>query len=142
MNVNFKDFKAVFFDLDGTMLNSEPIHFEAIVYIAKKGEPKELEKKYNGHSDEEVYKALNLELNYAEFKALKEAKMREILKEIKSKEKYLNPGLKKILEQIRSVGCKTGVVSASETESAIDLLESFGLSKYFDHRVFRENTHL
>ncbi|MFZ8933561.1 MAG: HAD family hydrolase [Bacteriovoracaceae bacterium] len=142
MDIDFKDFQAVFFDLDGTMINSEPIHFQAIVHIAKKGDPKDLEKKYNGHSDEEVYTALNLEMNYADFKALKEAKMREILKEIKSPEKYLNPGLKKVLEKIKAAGAKLGVVSASETESAIDLLETFALSSFFDHRVFRENTHL
>ncbi len=142
MMIDLQGVRAALFDLDGTMINSEAIHFEAIVAVVGNGDPKKLEELYNGHSDEEVYQALKVSMPYPEFKARKEVHMREIIKTIKNPEDKLNPGLTDFLKFLKENSIICAVVSASETETAIELLESFKLSSYFDFRVFREDTHL
>lgn len=142
-------FKAVLFDLDGTMLNSEPLHSKALLELlknSKKYDVESLQKEFVGLSDDDVFYKIKdqeeLYLDFDSFKQKKEEVFKNLLEEISDLDSYINPGLFSVLSLIKEKGIPLGLVSASHRGIGQMLLDKFDLNSHFPLKVFREDTFL
>lgn len=136
---------GIIFDLDGTLLNSEPIHYKSIKTLISnlKFEIPFNEKiffeKYHGMSDSEVFEDLaqthcDLYLHYTEETFLQE-KARIFFKIIDSMadsefQKLMTPGIQSFINKIHG-HYTLAVISASEQEVVDRLILKTGLKNYF-----------
>jgi HAD superfamily hydrolase (TIGR01509 family) len=144
--------KAFLFDMDGTLLNSELLHAEGLLSVINdfSGENKELntasslEKEFIGEADNDVYKKLisdkriqsTLTLNT--FLQSKNNSMIKLLKD--SPEKLItNESVFKLLTDLKSNNYKMALVTASERDITLPLLEAAGIKDNFDIIITRND---
>lgn len=144
-------FELFLFDMDGTLVNTEPLHAKAMDMVFRKygievsmGEEEALEK-FKGMTDSLVLKALCPDLSDEKREAMiaeKNQQLKMIFKELKENDilTLTTPGLKELLQFIKSHGKKLAVVSASENEVVHDTLTAFGLLQEFDFWFGRGST--
>ena len=128
---------AVLFDLDGVVTDTAPLHFKAWKVMADEEGlrfDEEINKKLLGISREASLEVI-LKENGADWTSEKKAlwctKKNEIYKKSLESlsEKDILPGIKKLLEDLKSHGIKAGLASSSKNAPAI--LERLGISGYF-----------
>lgn len=141
--------KAIFWDMDGTLLNSEYLHALASKDILSdfikdfKGNIEEVEKKCTGLSDAQVISYLNtltpISMNGEEFA---KKKNEFFLKMDVKKEKWtiLNPKIESLLQEAKTKDISLYVVTSSEREVTDHLLSSLELKKYFNRIFTRKET--
>ena len=141
--------QGFFFDLDGTLINSEPLHALAIYRILHTcGHPSkhttaDLEQIYYGCSDHYIFEAENLGdyLSLADFYQQKSQLMQQILQDLTNEQEaaLLAPGILEFLTWAQKNGKCLAIVSASE-RYFIDLaLQQFKMKQYFAHIVAHED---
>ena len=129
--------KAVIFDMDGVLINTEPLHYQCWVEIFKE--------RYGIDLDYEVYKPcigstrlhfMNLiKENYGiTFESLEV--MNQIMKEKKdeiiARDGFPEmPGIKEALKQLKDEGYLLAVASSSPAYAIKDALKSLDMEKYF-----------
>ncbi len=137
MEFNLNRYKGIFFDLDGTLLNSEPLHMKAINEVLRKFNHELSVEVFNqtclGKTDEEAFRLVIeaypdlKKLTVKEALALKDVAFQKILRSITSKEleSVLTPGLYEFFDFLKEKypQLKLGLVSASE-ERTVNLLLS------------------
>lgn len=130
-------FRAVLFDLDGVVTDTAPLHYKAWKTMAEEEGlylDENINKKLLGLSREASLDVI-LKENCVEWPAEKKAewcaKKNEIYKKsIESlSEKDILPGIKKLLEDLKSHGLVSSLASSSKNAPAI--LERLGLKEYF-----------
>jgi len=133
--------KAVIFDLDGTLTDSDKVHFQVFQdYFAR--HDIELDKtlykeKVSGRQNAAILADFLPDLPKAEAEAFsdrKEATFREIAKG----QITPLPGLLALLEQLKKQGLAIAVVTNAPSENAAFMLEELNLSQAFDPIVIAE----
>jgi HAD superfamily hydrolase (TIGR01509 family) len=144
-----KDKNLILFDMDGTVVNTEPLHADAaMVVLADLGVKVDLLKtidQFYGMTDYVVLKALCPQLSDEEIKQAilqKNIELIKLLKKLntKEKEKYITPGLFQFLDFIKKEKKKCAVVSASEDIIVLETLACFGIDTYMDLQMGRNQT--
>ena len=134
--------KAVLFDLDGTLINSEPIHAKAFLdafnYFNIVLEDKKFENDFLGASDYDVWKAVLKEklqnIQFREFQNIKNKYFLAILNELtpSSVSLLLTRGGMEFMQKLVKHRIKIGLVTASDAFQTTEVLKKTGLEPYLD----------
>lgn len=142
---------AVIFDMDGTIVNTEPLHAKAAVIVLKsRGYDIDLEScldQFYGMTDTAVLKMTCPELTDEEVEIAIAEKNRHLMDLFKAlteieKQQYITPGLFDFLTYLRSEGKSIAVVSASEDIIVEKTLECFSITSLVDLQMGRHQTKL
>jgi len=130
--------KAVVFDLDGVLVNTDRFH-----YLAWKSILQDLGKEFSVEDNEQIKgvarsRSLEILLQMKNIKMSEVEKMRVLRKKnnlyleyiTEIDEDYLLKGVKEFLELLKFNGLRTAIASTSDNTSLV--LEMTGLKKYFD----------
>jgi len=144
-----KNKSAVLFDMDGTLVNTEPLHARAAVMVLDSmGIKIDLEStidQFYGMTDQVVLKTVCPHLTDKEIDAAIEEKNKHLINLFKSlpqreKERYITPGLFDFLKFLRSEKKKLAVVSASEDIIVTETLLCFDIHTHVDLQMGRNQT--
>jgi beta-phosphoglucomutase family hydrolase len=135
--------EAVIFDMDGVIINSEPLHYEANQQLFDKlgfSVPMDEYSNYIGISTEKMWEDLRDKYDLNENLDTLTDKHREHTHEFIRKNMNGNeiPGIRKILEELKDKNIKTAVASSSSKDLIETVLKGFDLCQYFDILVSGE----
>ncbi|WP_319415877.1 HAD family phosphatase [Marispirochaeta aestuarii] len=133
--------KAVIFDLDGVLVDSEPFHAETLVALA--GDlgislSREETRRFIGVSDEEMWETLiseNRLTGHPGAKNMAKLQAARTLERLSSRALLPRDGVSELLVELRSLGILTAVASSSARAYVDHVLETAGFSLYFPVRV-------
>ncbi len=137
--------KAVIWDMDGTILDSEKFHIKATSELLKKHHieltTKEVEKVVLGQIDQIIHEYFcknypNLNLSLADFIHQKD----ELIISLIDEKTIMLPEIKNIIKTISSSSYKQALVTSSEKKLAMALLKKLNLITFFDIILTREDT--
>lgn len=140
---------TVLFDMDGTIVNTEPLHAKAAVMVLKDlGIEIDLVsclEKYYGMTDTAVLKLECPHFSDEQIESTinqKNIRLIELFKTLKSheKSKYITPGLFEFLNFLKQNNIKIGVVSASEDIIVTETLKCFEISPLIPLQMGRGQT--
>ena len=134
--IEFNNYKAVLFDLDGVIYNTEPLRFKSYqIFFGKKcGKkiPDKLFEKMVGHSQYRNFKYLLKYLNIGKYNfSTFKIERQEILIGIIEKYVTEDNSLIQLLDNLIKFGFKIGLVSNSATEYIDFVLKKLKIDKYF-----------
>ncbi len=144
-----RQFKAVFFDLDGTLFNSEPLHSEALVKAGNQLginlEDIDPLHDFLGMPDPAVYRffvaqnRIPTQVTQHSFIKAKNSHYLALCREIPiSKwDDYITQGSKELLNELKAKGLLVAIVTASELEIVQSMILHSGIGIFFDHVVAR-----
>lgn len=140
---NFKKCKKTeihfLFDLDGLLVDSEPLQLKSFAELAKRHgmiNLKNFKKKYMGKSAIENIMELFPQASENGLQFLLKEKKKIIQELINNRNLYLKPGamkILKILKKFRSKGCTIHVVSSSSRKYINLFINKTNIKKYFDY---------
>lgn len=154
---NRSDFKGVCFDMDGTLLDSEPLHAEALWQMVRKGEEKvsykdkilrnaeDLHHEFVGMCDQDVYQDLienglwSQESSMEDFIHFKNQQLTTYMEQ-SLLEKVLKPEVLVFLDFLKERDIRVALVSASQKIVVKSFVKRLGLDKYFDVVLGAEDT--
>lgn len=147
---NFKEVEALIFDMDGTLLNSEVLHAQALFELLKEKQvtidAKELLERFKGVSEPDVLQMLiDMEIvdkgtDILSFIAVKNSYFEESLKSDDLRKKIIYPELISLLEEAKGQGLKLAIVTASERSTTELFMDKLGLAHHFDFIITRDDT--
>lgn len=147
--VKHKD--AILFDMDGTLVNTEPLHAKAAVMVLSElGVQVDLMAcidQFYGMTDHVVLKTVCPQMSSAEIDKAIEQKNFHLINLFKKladheKEKYITPGLFPFLNHLKRENKKCAVVSASEDIIVLETLACFGIDSFVNLQMGRNQTTL
>ena len=128
--------KAVIFDMDGVIIDSEPIHFEVDMQTMREfgvNISKDELNKYVGTTNEYILNDLiNKYKIQKSIKEILEYKMELTIRRIKETKINAISGIPELLISLKHNNIKTAIGSSSPKELIITVIEKFQLGKYFD----------
>lgn len=128
--------KAVIFDMDGVILNTEPLLAKYWCMAAREfGFPMEYEHALTLRSMCEKYASPFLKKTFGEsfdYKAVRARRKELMNKDIEENGLELKPGIKELLDYIDTTELKAAVATATDMERAERYLKSVGLYERFD----------
>lgn len=143
--------EAVIFDMDGTIVNTEPLHARAAVIVLKDlGIDIDLEScldQFYGMTDTAVLKMTCPNLSDSEIEkaiALKNIHLIKLFEKLTpaQKHQYITPGLFDFLTFLKKENKQMAVVSASEDIIVSETLKCFEIHTYIDLQMGRGQTNL
>ena len=146
-----QDLDTIIFDMDGTIVNTEPLHARAATVILKaRGIDIDLEAclhQFYGMTDTAVLKMTCPELNDHDINeaiAEKNIYLLKIFENLAPAEKnqYITPGLFEFLRFLKKENKQLAVVSASEDIVVRETLKCFEIHSYMDLQMGRNQTQL
>lgn len=139
----FKNLNTILFDLDGTLLDTEIIHAKALKATLVEVQPntlysdKTLKDDFNGMTDVDVYNKLNLKaVTLNSFLESKNENFKSIMRVEKN---LLNSNIKNFLVDLKNENYNMALVTASERDVAIALLEHTDIISLFDTIICRDD---
>ena len=124
---------AILFDLDGTLANTDPLHFavwqEILAEYGVKCDRDFYQKHVSGNTNERLIANILPQLSPEETKQL--AKDKEAQYRAKATSLQPTPGLEKILKLIERVPLKKAAVTNAPQENALHMLEALKLTDTF-----------
>lgn len=144
-----RSFRAVFFDLDGTLFNSEPLHAEALVQAAKQFDIDltgiDPLHDFLGMPDPAVFRFFQTnglaaeDITQESFIAAKNSHYLAHCRDLNPHQwvELITPGAFDFLISLKKLGILTAVVTASEPEIAETMLQTSELRPLFDHITAR-----
>lgn len=147
--VQHKD--VILFDMDGTLVNTEPLHAKAAVIVLEEmGVKVDLMAtidQFYGMTDHVVLKTVCPHLTDDEINKCIEQKNFHLIKLFNKlpdheKETYVTPGLFPFLQHLKDMNKKCAVVSASEDVIVFETLKCFGIDKFVELQMGRNQTPL
>jgi beta-phosphoglucomutase family hydrolase len=128
--------KAFIFDMDGVIIDSEPIHMESdkmtMKYYDREISDEELNN-YVGISNPDMWRVLrekhNMTASIEEILEKHTAYKKQLIQNMK-----LTPikGIKVLLDELKNSGIRVGLASSSTKEFIEIILNNLGLSEYFE----------
>ena len=140
---------AVIFDMDGTIVNTEPLHAKAAAIVLNDlGIKIDLEScldKFYGMTDTAVLKITCPMLNDSEIESAIVEKNINLIKLFEQlnpteKERYITPGLFNFLNFLKKENKQLAVVSASEDIIVSETLKCFSIESYINIQMGRRQT--
>ncbi len=134
---------CVIFDLDGVLLDSEPLHVEATNQVLQRfGKHLTVQEnaQFMGLADPEYWAALlrYFGLEGVAIEPLLREKARVYSNLVKTRPLKPFPGIPELLEALRHAGCRLAVASSSRLEDIETVLRRLGLRDFFDAVVSGE----
>ena len=135
--------KSVIFDMDGVLINSEPLHFLGFVRTLEQWNKKLTYEEYKGYIgttnaviNEGLIRQFSLPVTPEKFNEIMRVHRAEIYAE-----KGYHPidGVKEMLESLYQAGFTMAVASSSPYENIVRAVGEMGLSSYFEKLVSGEN---
>lgn len=131
--------KAVIFDMDGVLIDSEPLHAKAAVLALKNiGVNITIEYCYQFigsttvHMLETIIQDYNLSYNSKELLDLYNKSKKQLI----DKEGYSPiPYTKELIEDLYQHGIKLAIASSSSIQEIYDVVTALGIKTYFDHLI-------
>jgi putative hydrolase of the HAD superfamily len=132
------DKESLFFDMDGTILNSEPLHFKTIEMLTKGQSPYTIDDLY-GLSDTDVYPLIKDHLDH-DLELFLKAKNDLMLEVIPKTDISLifKEEMREVLQTLKKTK-KIALVTASEEVITHALLNHCKLSEFFDIIITRQS---
>lgn len=131
--------RALLFDMDGTVIDSDPIHVEVfIAFMAEYGlsiSRDDYMSRIHGRRNEEVFAEVLPDQDPWALHEAKEARFRARL----GPEQAPMPGLVPLLERARAAGWRCALVTNACRENAIAVLATLKLNAYFDAVILAED---
>jgi beta-phosphoglucomutase len=129
--------KALIFDMDGTLVHSDPVHLEAFAEVLKAEGVDITEEIYRtsiiGHTNEAIFASLLPHLPVEEHEAYaerKEAAFRRLARELKPLE-----GLIELLDWANNHGVRIALVTNAPLLNATHILDILGITDRFEVKV-------
>lgn len=147
--VKHKD--VILFDMDGTLVNTEPLHARAaVIVLSDMGVVVDLMAtidQFYGMTDYIVLKSVCPHLTDDEINKCIEQKNFQLIKIFQNlpeheKPHYITPGLFPFLQHLKNENKKCAVVSASEDIIVTETLKCFGIDKFVELQMGRNQTTL
>lgn len=134
--------KAVLFDLDGTIIDSEPLHTAVVLRILRdrsiRLEPSDLDR-YIGISSSVMWREIREVYGFPEsVDELKSLQYELNVGMLEESGSILIPGVLDLLQELRSQGIRTAVASSSARDYIETALARYELAAYFDAVVSGE----
>lgn len=137
--------RAALFDLDGTLIDSELVYYEAYrTILASHGHDfplAEYLRAYSGRPIRSIFvdfiEVYDLPIGVDEGVALTEA----FELEARRKGIPLKPGAVELLDHLRGLGLRTAIATSSKKDRALDILGFHGIADRFDAGVFADDIH-
>jgi len=142
---------AIIFDMDGTIVNTEPLHAKAAVVVLKNlGIDLDLEScldQFYGMTDTAVLKMTCPSLSDRQIDeaiAQKNLHLIKLFQQLPAAEKlqYITPGLFDFLKFLKAENKQLAVISASEDIIVSETLKCFDIHSYIDLQMGRHQTSL
>lgn len=142
--------KAVIFDIDGTLINSEPLHAQALCLVLKQEnfdyDQSSFDADLLGLCDDEVFKKLLPETpaRHDHLITKKNNILNSLLMDLNQQQfsALLTPGIYSFLDYLESIECKIAVVSASERSYVDCFLSKSKIGQVIETSVSRNDTAL
>lgn len=150
INKTFPGLKAIFFDMDGTLFDTEKYHTEAMFMIGRKYNikppfgPKEVHALMHGKADYLVFDIIKYwegfpkEWTPRDFVDAKNQNLMEILSTLNPSD-YYPEKTAALLKEIRASGKYVALVTSSEKVVTMELLKLVKLDQFFDIVVTRDD---
>jgi len=129
--------QAVLFDFDGTLVNTERVHFGSIrtimePYLKEKLSDDEMNSMIGYLYIDRIRRMLALRSIDDEAAVVKlEKEARDVMRAKEKPEDLIQPGAKDFISQLHTQGITLAVVTSTSTERALRFFEPLGLSSYF-----------
>lgn len=134
--------QAVIFDLDGTIIDSEPLHTEAVLRILQERgivlDPWELDR-YIGISSSVMWSEMRIRFGLREsVEALGALQHRRNIEMLEDAGSILIPGVMELLRDIRGQRLSMAIASSSTKDYIEAVVERYSMARYFDRLVSGE----
>ena len=146
----FPGLRALFFDMDGTLFDTEKYHIEAMLRIGKEFNikaplgPKEVHDLMVGRADHLVFEIIKYWENFpknwtvADFVSSKNNHFLNIVRNV-SGDSYFGTPLKTLINKAKQEQLKVALVTSSEKAVTQELLKISGLTEFFDLVLTRDD---
>lgn len=128
--------EAVIFDMDGVIIDSEPIHFDVdiktMAYLGVDISAKELEK-YVGMTSPEMWQLIKNEYIITQsVDEIIDYQLKNKINILRNLEIGPIDGIKELLFELKSLGVRVGIASSSPRIFIEEVLRKFDLTDYFE----------
>lgn len=134
--------KAVIFDMDGVLIDSEPLHFEVDKMVLRKLNIDESEsylERFVGYTNPAMWKIIKTEYSIEKtIDELIELQMTTKLKYLEESDYKAIEGIKELLKEIRRNKIPIGIASSSPRVFIEAVIKKIGISEYFDNWISGE----
>tara|TARA_Y100000768_G_scaffold388748_1_gene386780 strand:- start:4475 stop:5104 length:630 start_codon:yes stop_codon:yes gene_type:complete len=141
----FPQIRTVLWDMDGTILNTEGIHFKSIIELISPPKDHHVFKKFcHGKTDAEVLDQIlsdNLSpaLTLQEFLSKKEQAFRVLIQKAQINE-IIAPQIRDLIQKLHIHNYQQAIVTSSERLTTQFLLDLVQIESHFDQIITREDT--